>query len=380
MTGVQADDVSPGPTGTVEPSLGPLVLPSARTIGIVTDDASAPATASSEPTAPPSLPPEPSNPSPSPSGQTPTPSPSATQWPLPSIIERAVVAPAPTFRAGAFRASAYTIARLAWSRLPYNGLGLLSTSLTGRHEDADGIPYKIVNGVNYYNPGTIAMQGCRYIDAYVRTGNPVYLDRVERRAARLRKLSFAARGARWLAYRFNYWGEGLSAPWVSALAQGGGLSFFVRLYRVTGDPADLTMARSLFLSFRTLGRASHPWAGYVDADGYLRLEEYPGPRPSHVFNGANFGFFGVYDYAMLTGDPVAIKIARAHLTAMRHYASRYRDPGWLSFYDLLHRTQSVHYHAVNRWQLQMLGWMGGGSWFTGMYQVFMSDYSGGKYP
>ncbi|HEY5629222.1 MAG TPA: D-glucuronyl C5-epimerase family protein [Candidatus Limnocylindrales bacterium] len=250
--------------------------------------------------------------------------------------------------------------------------------MSGPGLDGDGIAYKVVSGRNYYNPGSIAMQGCRYIDAYVRTGNPVYLDRAERRAARLRQLSYTARGARWLAYRFNY--GSLRAPWTSALAQGAGLSFFVRMYRVTGRPADLTMARGLFLSFRTLGRSLKPWIAYVDVYGYLRLEEYPEASPSHVFNGANFGYFGIYDYAMLTGDPTAVKLARGHLTAMRRYGASYRDPGHLSWYDLRRRTRSVHYHAVNRWQALMLGRMGGGSWFTGLYRAFLADSRAGSYP
>lgn len=328
----------------------------------------------------------PDDPSPSarshPSGAPPawTPPPTPTPVPLPSLIATASAVPVTKLPVGVFRAAPYSLPRLAWRSLPYNSLGFLSTKLTAPGTDADGIPYKHVNGRLYYNPGTIAQQGCRYIDAYVRTGNPVYLDRAERRAHRLRHLGFRARGALWLGYWFSYPSEGLSAPWASALAQGGGLSFFVRLYRVTGDPADLATARALFLSFRMLGRSNKPWVAYVDASHYLRLEEYPGRRPAHVFNGANFGYFGVYDYAMLTGDPTAIKIARGHLTAMRKYAIRYRVPGGLSYYDLVHFTRTPHYHAVDTWQLGVLGRMGGGSYFTRLKTLFHADYPWATYP
>ncbi len=309
-----------------------------------------------------------------------TPSASPSPSPKPSLIARAIVARVTPFRAGTFRATGYGLPRLGWRSLPYNGLGLLSTALTGRNVDAQGVPYKTVGGRRYYNPGTIASQACRYVDAYVRTGNPVYLDRAQRRADRLRLLTIKSRGASWLAYRFNWWAEGLRAPWASALAQGSGLSLFVRLYRVTGNRADLAMARGLFLGFRMLGRSHSPWVGYVDRAGYLRLEEYPGPRPSHVLNGANFGYFGIYDYAMLTGDPTALALARGHLTAMRKYAVLYRVPGGLSYYDLVHRSRTVHYHAVDTWQLAMLGRMGGGSYFTHLSAKFHADYPYATYP
>lgn len=301
----------------------------------------------------------------------------ASPTPRPALIEKVAVIPVPPLPAGAFRAEGYRLPRLAWSALPFNGLSLLSTSRTRRHADEQGLPIAVTGGRRFYNPGNLATQGCRYLDGYVRTGDPVYLERAERRAAKLRELAFSARGGVWEAYRASF--GGMRAPWVSALAQGGALSFFVRLYRVTGNPADLATARDLFLSFRALGRSS-PWVAYVDSAGYLRLEEYPSERPSHVFNGANFGYFGIYEYAMLTGDPTAIRFAQGHLTAMRHYAIRYRVPGGLSLYDLVHRAQSRHYHSVDAWQLSMLARMGGGPYFLGLSRRFLADADGGRYP
>jgi hypothetical protein len=253
-----------------------------------------------------------------------------------------------------------------------NGLGIL-TKARMKHTDSQGIPYKIVNGRRYYNPGTIAQQGCRYLDAYVRTGDAAYLRLAQLRANRLRQLAFSRRGALWFGYAFNWPNEGLKAPWVSALAQGFALSFFVRLYRVTGRASDLATARSVFMSFRALGRA-RPWVAYVDSAHFLRLEEYPSSRPSHVLNGSNFAFYGLYDYAELTGDPTAVAMVRGHLTALRRYLVQYRVPGHLSYYDLRHRTQSAHYHLVHITQLGYLGRMGGGPWFTTMAARFKADH------
>ena len=66
----------------------------------------------------------------------------------------------------------------------------------------------------------------------------------------------------------------------------------MRLYRVTGDRADLDLAQAVFRSFRQLGPMSRPlWVSYVVRGG-LWLEQYPSSRPSHVLNGFNFAVFG----------------------------------------------------------------------------------------
>ena len=187
----------------------------------------------------------------------------------------------------------------------------------------------------------------------------------------------SGRGALWVPYRFSYPAERLHAPWVSALAQGNALSFFVRLYRVTGRPADLATARALLMGFRALGRSGSPWVAYVDAARYLRLEEYPGLRPSHVLNGADFGVFGLYDYAMLTGDPTAVRLLRGHLTSIRQYLATYRVPGGISRYDLVHRGGSLHYHTIHIEQLRTLARMSGNAWFGQMAALFARDHPPG---
>ena len=46
----------------------------------------------------------------------------------------------------------------------------------------------------------------------------------------------------------------------------------------------------------------------------------------------------------------------------------------------MHSSRTVHYHAVNRWQLMMLGRMGGGAYFTSLYLLFLADSRAGTYP
>lgn len=289
-----------------------------------------------------------------------------------TILAQAAVSPEKSFAPGTFRVANYTIATLPWDRLPLNGRSLISLKVPP-NADAEGIGYKVVNGRNYYSPGNIADEGIRFVDGYVRTGDPAYLKRARIRAAKLGELGFVRDGALFIPYGFNWPTERLTAPWVSAYSQGFALSLFVRLYRVTGDATYLDSAQAVFRSFRQLGPGSRPWVSYVVA-GEVWLETYPSSRPSHVLNGFCFAAFGLYDYERLTRDPAAHQLLEGALSTLRHNAARYRVPGEISLYDLVHRTQHAHYHEVVIWQLRLLRAMTRDPFFVGLADVLEDDH------
>jgi hypothetical protein len=288
------------------------------------------------------------------------------------ILARASVASFKAFSPRPFRAASYQIRTLGWEALAMNGLSLPRLA-TQPGSDPSGIPYKVVDGRNYYSPGNIASDGVRFVDAYVRTGNTTYLDKAVVRAAKLREIGIAKDGALYLPYGFDYPAENLSAPWVSAYSQGFALSLFVRLYRVTGDYLYAETARSVFAAFRLLGPNRRHWVSYVSAED-LWLEEYPSSRPSHVFNGFNFAVFGLYDYERLTRDPAAAQLLEGALATMRRRAVAYRVPGGLSYYDLTHKTQSEHYHEIHIWQLGTLAAISGDSYFSQLAATLYADH------
>ena len=290
-----------------------------------------------------------------------------------TLLSSATVPPDTLFPAGAFRVANYPIRTLAWERLPLNGMSLMRlTPLV--NADAEGIAYKVVNGRNYYSPGNIADEGLRFVDSYVRTGNSNYLDLALIRANKLHELGFVRNGALFIPYEFNWPTERLVAPWVSAYSQGFALSLFVRLYRVTGDAEHLASAQAVFRSFRHLGAGSKPWVAYV-VNGELWLELYPGPRPSHVHNGFMFATFGLYEYERLTRDPAATQLLQGALWTLRHNGERYRVPGEVSLYDLVHRTQHRSYHNTVIWQLRDLGTICRDPWFAAFANVLEADGS-----
>jgi hypothetical protein len=289
-----------------------------------------------------------------------------------TIRSRATISPLPTFTVRPFAIAAVTIQTLAWPDLPMNGNPLLSLKVPP-NSDADGIAYKIVDGRRVYSPGNLGSDGIRYVDAYVRTGDPAYLDRAVVRAKKLVSMSRLARGGRWFPYLYDHPSEKLRAPWYSAYSQGFALSLFVRLYRVTGGQAWADRARETAMSFRRLGRTIQPWVSYVRTNR-LWLEEYPSSTPTHVLNGFNFALFGLYDYERLTRDPVARELLRGALRTMRSYGTSYRVPGGVSLYDLVHRTQFIKYHRIHIWQLRDLSLISGDSWYRRLAGQLWLDY------
>jgi D-glucuronyl C5-epimerase C-terminus len=288
-----------------------------------------------------------------------------------TLVSRATVEPDPLVPPGTFRVATYSIRTLAWERLALNGMSLMRLT-PPLNADADGIAFKVVNGRNYYSPGNIADEGIRFVDSYVRTGNPAFLERAALRAAKLHDIGFVRGGALFIPYQFDYPNERLAAPWVSAYSQGFALSLLVRLYRVTGEDAYLDDAQAVFRSFRQLGPGSRPWVAYV-VNGDLWLEQYPSSRPTHVLNGFNFATFGLYDYERLTRDPAAHQLLQGALSTLRRQAGRYRVPGEVSLYDLVHRTQHRSYHDVVVWQVGDLGAISRDPYFNGLTKTLQAD-------
>lgn len=290
-----------------------------------------------------------------------------------TLIAEVTVSPDPLLPSGAFRVARYGIKSLAWERLPLNGRSLARLTRPD-NADADGIAYTVVNGRNYYHPGNIADEGLRFVDSYVRTGKKWYLNGAILRANKLRELGVVDGGALFIPYRFNYSPERLKAPWVSAYAQGLALSLFVRLYRVTGDKADLDTAQKVFRSFRPRSTNSKFWVAYVRS-GELWFEQYPSSRPTHVLNGFGFAALGVYDYERLTRDPAARQLLLGALSTIRQNAGTYRVPGEVSLYDLVHRTQLKHYHDHVIWQLRDFWVIARDPYFGALATVLEADGS-----
>ncbi len=222
-----------------------------------------------------------------------------------------------------------------------------------RPKDADGLPVRIyLSAGRQYNPTRIA--------AYALAHYNRYLDHEDEadKATFFRAAEWFMRSpdGRW-RYEFD-WGE-LKAPWVSAMAQGEGVSVLVRAWYLSGEDRYLEQAL----------RALEPFTQPANEGGVLSflesgdpfLEEYPTPRPVHVLNGFLYAVIGLADLERIAGQ-VLPKGLRASdwLGVLTKHLNGW-NLGFWSAYDLavgrygLRNPATVSYHRLHIAQLRFLG-------------------------
>lgn len=270
--------------------------------------------------------------------------------------------------------------------LPYDHLSFTNEQPPGlppvTPADAEGIPlFRWRDGRWYVRPGSVAINGLKRIDAYRDTGDRRQLEQALVLARYVRRTRLERADAWWLPFWFDYFPESLKAPWFDAMSQGLALSFFVRLYRVTGDERHRKAADAIFASFERLGPRqeegrkvpSRAWVAYVDERDNLWLVHYPRVRPDHVLNVHLHALNGLYEYWQLTRSPDARQLLEGALTTMRERAGQFRRLGRVSVYGMRSRTNHFRYHEVHVWQLRLLGRMTGDPWFTQLSIALASD-------
>jgi hypothetical protein len=228
-----------------------------------------------------------------------------------------------------------------------------------------------------------AQYGLGSLSSYQLTQNATYLRRAIAQANRLVATRVASRSSWYFPYRFDFAlhgkaSETLQAPWYSAMAQGLALSLFVRLSQTTGDAAWLADADAVAASFRNAPATGLPSTVHVDGRGFLWLDEYPEVPASSsdlTFNGHMFGFFGLYDYAHQTADPVASQLwDGAAMTVRRYGQNGFRHTNWISRYCLKHQTPAPDYHAIVTVQMLHVHAQTGDALFARVADLYLADY------
>jgi hypothetical protein len=147
----------------------------------------------------------------------------------------------------------------------------------------------------------------------------------------------------------------LRAPWYSGLAQGQGISLLVRAHKETGEERYLTAARRAFQPLlRTTGEGG---VLHVDPQDRRWIEEYLVEPPTHILNGFLWASWGVYDYALATGDVDARKLFSDSVETLKANLNRY-DCGFWSLYELsgtwMRMVASRFYHRLHIVQLRVM--------------------------
>ncbi|MBN2569941.1 MAG: hypothetical protein JXB42_10980 [Deltaproteobacteria bacterium] len=225
--------------------------------------------------------------------------------------------------------------------------------------DKAGIPLLNYHGKLglQYNPIAIAQYGLGNYNLFLRTGD------TQRRRKFLRV-------ADWLLTRLEKNSSGmwvwnhhfdweyrtrLKAPWYSALAQGQGISFLVRAHRDVGNTIYLDAAQRAFEPLlKTLDNGG---VAYRDDSGHTWLEEYIVSPPTHILNGFIWASWGVYDYFLATGEPVAKTLFDQLIETLGAKLHLY-EAGFWSLYEQsgtrLKMLASPFYHHLHIVQLEIL--------------------------
>lgn len=156
-------------------------------------------------------------------------------------------------------------------------------------------------------------------------------------------------------FKFD-WNYRLKSPWVSAMAQGEGISVLLRAHQMTQEKRYLIAAQRALKPFNYT--VEQGGVKSIDEDGSIFFEEYPSVPYSHVLNGFIFALWGLYDYAIYQNDSHARKLFDAGVATLEKGLPRY-DLGHWSAYDLykpyrIRYIANPFYHQLHIAQLRAL--------------------------
>jgi hypothetical protein len=250
---------------------------------------------------------------------------------------------------------------LPWNKRRLAGGPAIAAKTIG-HADAKGVPLRPLGrgGAMVYNPTVLAQQGLKRLDAYQKTGKAVH-----RRAARniakvLDRISTDGKRRRWVPH--PYPADTLRPGWVNANSHGLVLSFFSRYHELMGSQQKLETAHLLLPAFDQR-EDDKRWIATVTEQGLLWLEHWPNGKHVHTLNAHLNAMFGLYDYWLQTGDPIAEQYFLGAALTVREKLERFRRKGRLSRYSLSRELATVHYHRTHIEQLKILSRITRDKWF-----------------
>lgn len=146
------------------------------------------------------------------------------------------------------------------------------------------------------------------------------------------------------AWEYYFAFGGGSPPWISGMAQATGIQAFGRAAELLGEPRWRDYARESFGAFGTPPPVGVAARGPAGGTHYLQYSFAP---RLFIFNAFLQSVIGLYDYAELTGDPIARRLyARAEPEARREVALS--DTGDWSRYSFAGAESSAEYHELLR--------------------------------
>ncbi|RLG44910.1 MAG: hypothetical protein DRN81_03340 [Thermoproteota archaeon] len=229
-----------------------------------------------------------------------------------------------------------------------------SSKTSWSHLDERGIPLLYYGSdIGWrYNPTAVAQFGLGSLERYRRGEGEAYFEMAKAQGRWLLRQMRERDGVGVWEYDFDIPAYGIKAPWVSALAQGQGISLLVRLYLVENDVSFLETASKAIESFKR--SVEEGGVSRKVAEGII-YEEVPSERPSCILDGFIFSLFGLYDYWRVTGREEALW--REGIRTLKALLPLY-DLGFWSRGDLFREKPkmiaSSFYHRLHIYQLEAL--------------------------
>lgn len=246
--------------------------------------------------------------------------------------------------------------------------------------DEDSIPLYEVNGELYYHPVYLGRLALWYLSTYVYNNDERSLYHAENITRKVLEEADEIDSAMFFPYDFstllhNEAKLKRNAPWYSGMAQGRMLTVVSRLYAVTSNPEYLERANDIFNSFFVSPNTEQPWVSLVDEENFFWIEEYPDwPDPNFTLNGFGATIFGLYDYYLISDNPMSEVVLKSSLTTIRENINKYRVENELSLYCLAHKVQRELYHNIHIKQLTGFYSITSDSTFLYWADVLRSDY------
>jgi hypothetical protein len=211
--------------------------------------------------------------------------------------------------------------------------------------DENGVPMCGFGDGGYtYFPINIAQYGFMLHAEWLETNQEDILNRLKSNLAQLDILKTESEtSCVWYHQHFEAKYK-IEPPWASAMAQGECMSFYLRMYQITGDASLLSTALKAY-HFLDID-VSENGVKQIDHDGNLWYEEYPSTPPSYVLNGFIYTLFGLYDLFRVTQrEDVKMNIDRC-LKTLKDNLDKF-DAGYWTYYDLLKKELVRYYYQKN---------------------------------
>jgi len=202
-----------------------------------------------------------------------------------------------------------------------------------------------------YNPVTIAQYGIGNLDLFDKTKKRIYYNNAKNILKWLNdNKTKTGNGFGWYYYYSNPWYP-INVPYLSGMAQGQIISFYVRQYYVTYDYKYINQAKYAFNAMKLDVKKGGTKNNFKE---FVWIEEIPSFPASYILNGYIFAIFGVYDLYKATKDDYFLNIFNSMLDTLE-FCLPYYDTGYWSYYDLYHYfPSSLKYHKIHIEQLNVL--------------------------